>query len=257
MIASIKSEFRKLLTARSTYVLSTIGILFAGGLLCFYAQGYRATDALQNAHFIEGIALLSVTFISVVSGIVALLLITHEYRYNTIMYTLTSSNSRTKSLVAKGFVIACYTMFLGGLMMILGPLLTKLGIAAQGAELTAQTINYGDMIWRCLFYSFGNGMAAFIMAYIIRNQIGAIVTYFIAAGTVEELLTLVLKGNAKYLPFRALNEVVNFSAQTGDAVKAAAAPAGLTVGENALIFTAYMIVGLLVTWFLFLKRDAN
>lgn len=255
MLAAIKSEFRKLLSTRSTYILTILGIVLVGGLLCFYAQGFRAADGrLQNAHNLESVALLSVTIVATITGVVALLLITHEYRYNTIMYTLTSSNGRTKSLIAKGVVIAIYTMAVGGFIIIVGPLLTKLGVAAQGKELVPQTIDYWSIAWRSLFYSLGNGMAAFIMAFIIRNQIGAIVTYFIAAGTIEELLTLVLKDNAKFLPFRALNEVVNFSSQMGIPVEQAGR---LTVNENALLFTAYMLVGLLVTWIVFIKRDAN
>jgi len=254
MIAAIKSEFRKLLTVRSTYVITILGLLLVGGLLCFYAQGYRASDDIQNPRFLEGVALISVTFISIMTGVVALLLTTHEYRHNMIMYTLTSSNSRTKSFLAKAVVIAVYTILVGGLITVLGPLLASAGVAAQGAELVPQTINYVDIMWRSLFYSFGNGMAAFIMAAIIRNQIGAIVTYFVAAGMVEELLTLVLKENAKYLPFRALNEVVNFSAQMGVSMEKAGA---LSITENALVYSVYMIVGLVIAWLLFVRRDAN
>lgn len=255
MFASIKSEFRKLLSARSTYVLTGLGIAVIGGLMSFYAQGYKASpESLLDPRSIESTALLSVTIISVITGVVALLMITHEYRYNTIMYTLTSSNSRTKSLIAKAVVIAFYTMLVGALMLVVGPVLMKLGIAAQGKELAPQVINFGDLIWRSLFYSFGNGMAAFIMAFLIRNQIGAIVTYFIAAGTVEQLLSLVLKDNSKYLPFRALNEVMNFSASAGAPVEQAGA---LSISENALLYTVYMVVGLIITWLVFLRRDAN
>ena len=254
MLASIKSEFRKLLTARSTYVITLLGFLLIGFLLDFYAQGYRATDDINSPQFLEGVSLISVTFISIFAGIVSLLIITHEYRYNTIVYTLTSSNSRTKTFIAKALVVGIYSLVVGGLMAVLGPLLAYLGVSMQGAELAPQTIHVWDIACRALFYSFGNAMAATIIAFIIRNQIGAILTFFIIIGTVEELLTLILKENAKYLPFRALNEVVNFSAQTGAAARDAAA---LSVGENALVFTAYMTVGLIVSWLVFVRRDAN
>lgn len=255
MIASIRSEFRKLLSIRSTYFLTIAGVLLVGLLLDFYAQGYRAGDNVNSPHFITSISLISVTFVSIFAGIVSLLIVTHEYRYNTIMYTLTSANSRTKSLIAKAIVVGSYALAVGVVMMVLGPLLAWLGATANGLEVAPQTIEYGNIIWRCLFYSLGNAMAAFIMASIIRNQIGAIATYFIIAGTVEELLTLILKDNAKFLPFRALNEVVNFSTQTGEAVVRSAG--SLSIGENALVFTAYMVVGLIVSWLLFLRRDAN
>jgi ABC-2 type transport system permease protein len=254
VLASVKSEFRKLLSVRSTYVITILGALLIGGLLNFYAQGYRSANDLVSPNIMEGIALMTVTFISILTGIVALLMVTHEYRHNTIMYTLTSSNSRTKTLIAKAFVIAVYAVVVGAAMAVLGPLLTWLGANLAGGTMAPQSIDYWNIAWRCLFYSFGNAMAAVVIAGLIRNQIGAIVTYFVIAGTIEELLTLVLKENSKYLPFRALNEVVNFSAQTGEVVKDAAA---LSVGENALVFTVYMVIGLLATWIFFLRRDAN
>jgi ABC-2 type transport system permease protein len=254
MLASIKSEFRKLLSIRSTYVLTFLGFLLIGGLLDFYAQGYRATDELSSPQFLEITSLISVTFMAILTGIVALLMVTHEYRHNTIMYTLTSSNSRTKTLVAKAFVIAVYALVTGAFIAVVGPLLAWLGVSMQGASLVPQTVDFWDIAWRGLFYSVGNAMAAFVIAFIIRNQIGAIATYFVIASMVEELLTLVLKGNSKFLPFKALNEVVNFSAHSGEVVRNAAA---LSVGENALVFAGYMVVGLLATWILFLRRDAN
>lgn len=254
MLASVKSEFRKLLSVRSTYVITIMGVLLIGGLLNFYAQGYRSADDLNSPHIMEAVALMTVTFISILTGIVALLMVTHEYRHNTIIYTLTSSNSRTKTFIAKALVIAVYAMVVGVVMMVLGPLLTWLGASLAGGTIVPQTIDYWSIAWRGLFYSFGNAMAAVVIASLIRNQIGAIATYFVIASTVEELLTLVLRENSKFLPFRALNEVVNFSAQAGEVVKDAAA---LSIGENALVFTAYMVVGLLASWFLFLRRDAN
>lgn len=254
MLAAIKSEFRKLLSVRSTYVVTILGFLLIGFLLDFYAQGYRATDDINSPQFLENVSLISVTFMSIFVGIVCLLIITHEYRYNTIMYTLTSSNSRTKTLLAKGLVVACYAVIVGGLMAVAGPLLAYLGVIAQGADLAPQTINFWDILWRCLFYSFGNAIAAFIIAFIIRNQIGAIATFFVIISTVEELLALILRENSKYLPFRTLNEVVNFSAQTGEVVRN---PGALSIGENALVFSLYMVVGLVAAWVLFLRRDAT
>lgn len=245
---------RKLLSVRATYIVTALGVLLIGGLLCFYAQGYRATDDVNNPYFLETAALLGVTFITILTGIICLLMVTHEYRYNTIIYTLTNSNSRTKSFFAKLFVTTGYAVIIGLVMAVLGPLLAWLGVMAQGAELAPQIIRYGDIAWRGLFYSFGNAAAAVVIAFIIRNQIGALATYFIIASTIEELLALILKTNAKYLPFRALNEVVNFSAQSGEVIRD---PAALTVGQNALVFSAYLVIGVFLAWGLFVRKDAN
>lgn len=254
MGATIKSELRKLLSVRSTYMVTILGFVFVCLLLDFYAQGYRATDDIASPHFVTTIALMSVTFISVLVGIVALLLVTHEYRYNTIVYTLTSSNSRTKTLIAKAIVVGGYALLTAAAIAVLGPLFAYLGVLFQGAELAPQTIPVWDILWRSLFYSFGTAVAAFIIAVIIRNQIGALATYFVIINMVEELLTLVLKDNSKYLPFRVLNEVINFSAEASTVPAQAGA---LSIGQNALLFSLYMAVGLVVAWLLFVRRDAS
>ena len=78
-------------------MITILGILLIGGLLNVYAKGYRSANDLASPNRVESISLLSVSFVSILTGIVALLMVTHQYRHNTIMYTLTSSNSRTRA----------------------------------------------------------------------------------------------------------------------------------------------------------------
>src|SRR3981081_3720844 len=111
MIASLRSEFRKLLSVRSTYVLTAL-VLALVTFIAFYVQGWRFSSMeLQNPLLLEN-GIRSALNIAVFGAIVAILLMTHEYRYNTIMYTLTSSNSRSGVLLSKIIVISCYAIFL-------------------------------------------------------------------------------------------------------------------------------------------------
>jgi ABC-2 type transport system permease protein len=194
-------------------------------------------------------AILGALNLVVFGAIVAILLVSHEYRYNTIMYTLTNSNSRSKVLLAKIIVISVYAVFLTILIGILSPVMTHLGIAAHGHTLGPQIVDYGNVIWRSLFYGWAYGMTGLLLAVLIRSQVGAIAALFLLPGLIEQLLTLWLKSNASYLPFTALSNVIN-STPSG-------LPGRLTPSESAGVFLIYLVVGWVVAWILFLRRDAN
>src|SRR5256885_8959719 len=103
MIPALRSEFKKLLSVRSTYVLSLFFLLLIS-FLAFYVDGFKnvpteTTSALDHARaslFVAGNITQIANVISVAGGLIGLLLLTHEYRYNTIVYTITASNSRNK-----------------------------------------------------------------------------------------------------------------------------------------------------------------
>src|ERR1700744_3733974 len=105
MIATLKAEFRKLLTVRSTYVITGL-VLVLVIFVAFYVEGWRLDSAgLRDPTQLAG-DVTGALMITVFGAIVAILLMTHEYRYNTIMYTLTSSNSRSKVFISKFIVVS-------------------------------------------------------------------------------------------------------------------------------------------------------
>jgi ABC-2 type transport system permease protein len=246
MIAALRAELRKLFTLRSTYALTALAFAFVV-LVAFYAKGYRITGAeLHNPHHIADSVILVLNSLPLIFGsIIAILLMTHEYRYNTIMYTLTASNSRTKVLLAKILAISIFGLLFTLGIIILSPLLMYLGVHVHGNSLAHQIIPYGDLLWRCLFYGWASILAGLLLATLIRNQIGAIVALFIIP-TLEQAVALLLKNNAVYLPFMSSNEVL-VSPDKGS----------ISYGHAALVFSAYLIVGWAVAWILFLRRDAN
>ncbi len=246
MIAAIRAEWRKLFTVRSTYVLIILSFLFLI-LVEFYAKGYKAAGAdLHNPHHVADGIIIALNSLPVVLGsIVAILLMTHEYRYNTIMYTLTAVNSRSKVLLAKILAISAFAAVFTFALMVVAPLLIYLGVHAHGNSLAAQTIPYGDLLWRCLFYGWTSILAGLLLAVLIRNQIGAVVALFVIP-SLEQIATLLLKNNAVYLPFTSSNAVL-VSPEKGS----------LSYGHAAMVFSAYLVVGWVVAWILFLRRDAN
>lgn len=249
MMATLKAEFRKLLSVRSTYIITGLVVALVI-FFAFYIEGWRLTgpalhDPTQLAQAVTG-ALGTTVF----CAIVAILLMTHEYRYNTIMYTLTSSNSRTKVLACKLIAISAYALFISALVGILSPTLVALGVHAHGHTLVPQTLHHGDLIWRSLFYGWGYGMAGLLLATLLRNQVASIAALFVIPDLGEQLLGLLLKHNTVYLPFNALNHVINNGMSDPHNGQ-------LSPGKAAAVYSAYLIVGWLVAWILFLKRDAN
>lgn len=244
MAPALKSEFRKFVTVRSTYIL--VGLTFAiVSLFDFYVSGWRANKAdLLNPHLLAGNA--AVMFAPIILGLAVILQLTHEYRYGTINYSLTDSNSRVKLLLAKTLVASALGLLFTAVFGVLGPLLITFGIHAHGLTLVHQTFPYATLVWRDLFFGWGVIMAGFVIAALIRNQIGAIVTFLIVPTTIENLLGLLLKKDVVYLPFSALNAVIGQEDY----------PHSITSTHAAMVASAYLVTGWLVACVLFVRRDA-
>jgi ABC-type transport system involved in multi-copper enzyme maturation permease subunit len=247
MFAAMKSEFRKLLTVRSTYVIVGLALLLVV-FFAFYATGLKvAQAALADPKMLAGQAQQAIASTGLLGSLVAVLLVTHEYRYNTIMYTLSASNSRTKTFFAKFFVATLFALFFALLVGVLAPALTSLAIHIKGFDMVPQKLDIVSLLWTVLYTGWGYTVLAFVFAMIIRLQVGAISALFLFPAMGESLLGLLLKAKAIYLPFNSLQAVVG-----------QASPALLHVspGKGAAIFFGYAAFGLFISWILFLRRDA-
>ena len=247
MMQSLKAEYRKLFTVRSTYVILLI-VLVLMIFFGFFISGWRIDSSdLHNSGTLAGDVTGAVGTVSLFLALIATLLMTHEYRYNTIMHTLTLSNSRSRTLLAKILILSSIAVIFTVVVGVLAPLLAVAGIHAHHLKLVPQTLHFGDLLWRCLLFGWGYTMTGLLLATLIRNQIGALLTLFIVPGTVEALAGLILKKNVVYLPFSALESVIGNSRYSGS----------ITNIHAAMVFMAYFIVGWIVAWSLFLSRDAN
>src|SRR6185437_5947661 len=128
MINALKAEFRKLLSVRSTYILISVAILFVI-FFTFYIEGYHLSGKdLLNKHLYNDDIVGALTSLPLIFGaIIAILLMTHEYRYNTITYSLTLSNSRSKVLAAKLIVTSVFALLFTIAIAVLAPVMSYLG----------------------------------------------------------------------------------------------------------------------------------
>ena len=247
MISAIRSELRKLLSVRSTYVIIIIcmGIV---GLFAGFGDGFRATpQGLQSPGQLMSESFNAIVFVGLILAFAGLLLMGHEYRYNTIMYTLTISNRRFKVLLAKLAVFTLFAVVTSLLMAFFSPLCTIIGAHLHGYKIGPQHFDYWSVIWRCLFVGWGYAMYAFILVTIMRNQVGSIVTYLLVPLIGENILIHIFKSIDKYMPFTMLQSV--------------AAPDSLgnhTTSAHAMtVALVYVVVGLVIGTVLFARRDAN
>jgi ABC-2 type transport system permease protein len=247
MIPAIRSEFRKLLTVRSTYITVAFALVLEG-IFAFWANGYKVDPkALAAPNFLQSQIVDAVSALGLIGAIVTVLLMTYEYRFNTITYTLTVTNRRLKVLLAKVIVATCFALVFTVIMATISPLAAMLGAHINGLTISPQNIAYSAIAWKVLFYGWGFGMAGLLIAALVRNQIGAIAALLLLPGLVEQLLGLLLKSNSIYLPFSALDTVAHTG--TGSHV--------LTSASAALVFLCYLVVGWIVAAVLFVRRDAN
>jgi ABC-2 type transport system permease protein len=259
MMPSIKSEFKKLLTVRSTYIISA-GFLLLTAIVDLYIHGYKDATVLGKGGsdnlFVAGSVTQIANTLSVAGAIIGLLLLAHEYRYNTIMYTLTASNSRAKVLFSKVAAILIYVFIYSLLAGIISTAMIYAGVALSGHSLPHQDINYLTYLAKIVFTCEAFALVGLLFAALIRNQVGAIAALFVLPNTVEGLLTLLLKHNSVYLPFIALSQVSQAPSQTAHGTSGAGL-GSLSPTKGALVFMIYLVVGYLIAWYLFLKRDAN
>jgi ABC-type transport system involved in multi-copper enzyme maturation permease subunit len=249
MISTFKAELRKIYTIRSTY--ATLAFCFA--IMCIYAfwvEGYKAGDGSRSVSDIHKLAFLlrdAVGNLAFFGGIVGVLCFSNEYRYNTITYTLTASNSRLRILAAKILSVTLYSIFFTLFVAVFATALMYIGLSLKGLSLGHQEFP-ADIIYKIFFTSWGFSMAGLLMASLIRNQVGAIATFFAFPAFIEPLAGLALKDNRIYLPFAAMQQVTLASPE----LKHALSPA-----KAAAVFGTYIVVGWIIGWYLFIKRDAN
>jgi ABC-2 type transport system permease protein len=243
MISAIKSEFRKLLTIRSTYVICLLSFALLV-FFAFYIGGLRAGAASNDPGKLTSDVMGAINFLSIFIAIASALIMTHEYRYNTILYTLTASKSRLRVLLAKVIVVSVFSIVFTLVAGTLSPILSYMGMSLHHLTVVHQNIQISDLLWRGIFYGWAYGMIGLLFATLIRSQIGTMVAIFFIPSTIEPLLGLLLKEKVAYLPFNALNAIAgNLTV--------------LTHAKAAVLVTVYLLAGWIIAFVLFLRRDAN
>ena len=248
---TLAAEFRKLFTVPSTYAAAALAFVVTAGLATYLVGWYASSADLAKRTFLATRVADPIALVAILGTVVGVLVITHEYRYNLLPYTLTATNNRNKVLAAKLAVVTTFAVVLA-----LGVDLVALAgssVAAhlvQGDELAPQTLGYGDLLWRTVLYGWGYVIAGTAIALLVRNQVGAVVTAFVLFGPVEGILSSALGTYGYLLPFTALANVLGSKLSNS-------ALTSVSHQQAALAFLFDITIVVSVGWLGFLRRDAS
>lgn len=250
MIAALKSEFQKFFSVRSTYVITLLmmGLVW---FICYKTSNDIAVSPhpIQAALTIEYLARNVMPLGGIFAAIIVALSVLHEYRYNTITYSLTMIR-RSKFLAAKLIASVAVVIMLLALLTVAILVGAFTGSLGHTIHLLAG-VSVMHVLWVSAFYMLGFSLLGALIALLVRSPVASFAIIFVVPSTIEPLLGLVLKAKVMYLPFTLLGNVLD------GPTKNMYDKMSFTSGKAAVIFLIYLIVGWIVGWILFLRRDAN
>jgi|GEM_PF-203741 hypothetical protein len=231
MIAQLKSEIRKLLSVRSTYILLAVALALIGlfAYLGTSSIAYETVtceptgEVLMSRDYVDERLqdktpeevcggpvsrvqeiirdlpkerLLfnlqeAVPIIVTFASVILVLFVAHEFRYNLINYTLTISNSRSKVLLSKLAVGVSFTTLAVLLAIGVNVAATFAAVSIKDLNLPAQDYNWLYILGRHVVYALGYTLLAVSVAVLVRNLVFAIVAIFVLP-TLEGIASFLL-----------------------------------------------------------------
>jgi hypothetical protein len=251
MMPTLTAEFRKLCTVRSTYGAAALAFVVTAALAAYLA-GWHATSAdLAKRDFLATRVADPIALVAIIGTVVGVLVVTHEYRYNLLLYTQTATNNRNKVLAAKLVVVTTFAVVLSvGVDLVALAASSMAAHLVHGRELAPQTLGYGDLLWRTVLYGWGYAIAGFAIALLVRNQVGTLVTAVVLFGPAEGILSEAFGTYGYLLPFTALANVLG-SKLSNEALVSVSHP------RAALAFLIDITIVVSVGWLAFVRRDAS
>lgn len=206
MSALIAAEARKLRTVRTTWVLTFIGwglVVLSTSVYVFVEQfsgPFRGTDGNVAA------AVDQIGSNSVIILIVAILIVTTEFRHGTMGRTLQLTPSRTRVLLSKMATGALYAVafFVTGLVIVAA--VVAVGGAAKDVspQLGSETL---ASLWQGPAGLVLNAILGVAIGALLRSQVVTITLTLVWLFVAESLVNGLLPAVGRWLPFQALNAV--------------------------------------------------
>jgi ABC-2 type transport system permease protein len=269
--SALRYEWMRLRTLRSTWWLTGLSLLIAGllGLAAFGIKhppvgGPQALTITDYGDIITGGGGGAIFLVSILLSIIGVFAIGHEYRYGTIRPTLTALPRRSNVLAAKVIVVAAYVFVVALVSLvlryvvavaILGHRLLKLGLFPSPMA----RVWIGSIVFTVIF-----ALVGFALAGLFRNIPAAIVTVIVLPLIAENILRGLLglqvfhsiRGFAKVLPFFAGSQILRYGSPGTSGNDTGTGHSAPSPVDGLLIFIAFLVIVLGVSWVLFEKRDA-
>lgn len=251
MSGPLAAELRKLWTLRTTWVLSAIGfglvLLSTGELMLAEVVVGPDTAAVERT----ATAVAQVGNNSIIVLVVALLVMTSEFRHDTVGRTLQLTPSRGRVLIAK---LGAGALFAATFFVIsTGLVAVTLSVGSVlGGEPLVLSAEVGRALWHGLAGLVLTGALGVAIGALVRSQVVAITASLAWLFIVENLAAAMHYGIGRWLPVQALHAVF-----LGDAAQAiepgVIGPLGPSVAMA--VFLGYVVAATSTAGVLMTVRD--
>ena len=256
ILRSVRAEWIKLWTLRSTWITSFIAIaltvLFGAGLTAAFGQSERYQDIAKES------ITAGLNFGQIVVAVLGALIITGEYSSGQIRSSLAAVPKRGRLLLSKAVVLAVVSFILGSVSVFLSWAISKPFLGEHAGSLT--DAHYAGYIW-------GSGLAYAVIAlmtlgigFLLRSTAGAITVIvsllFVVAVPLQlaaskwEWINKVMGCLPSTVSSAVSDPFQNATQWGGDGVQF------LSHGQAIAVFVAWALVPLIAAWVVFSRRDA-
>ncbi|GGO10325.1 ABC transporter permease [Microbispora rosea subsp. aerata] len=253
----VRAELRKLFTTRLWWIMLIVTLLLVGMYLGFFmafagvSQDGGAMPELDTPQWTE-IAWATGASTGIFVMILGVVMMTSEYRYQTITGTFLVTPRRGLVIVAKllaglivGALFALAVLVFEAVTVI--PAVTLAGGEFSPSASRVPQISLGIVATLTLYAVFGIGLGA-----LVRNQIGGIVAAVVWSYVIEGIFTGIpaLHGVGKWLPAGAAQALMSIDLDTG-----LGRPEWLPAWAGALVLVGYGLVFAAVAAATTVRRD--
>ena len=256
VLRSVRAEWLKLWTLRSTWITSFIAIaltvLFGAGLAAALGQSEEYQDRAMN------LITSGLTFGQIVVAVLGALIITGEYSSGQIRSSLAAVPRRGRLLLSKAVVLSVSSFLLGSVSVFLSWAISKPFLGEHAGSLTDS--HYFGHIWGSGLVFVGIALMTLGIGFLLRSTAGAITV------VVSLLFVITIPLQLAASKWEWINKVIGCLPSTvSEAVSdpfqrttewGAQGVQFLSHGQAVAVFAAWALVPLIIAWFVFSRRDA-
>ena len=256
VLRSIRAEWIKIWTLRSTWVTSFIAIaltvLFGAGISAAVGKSEQYQDMAKDS------ITAGLSFGQIVIAVLGALIITGEYSSGQIRSSLAAVPHRGRLLLSKAVVLSVISFILGSVSVFLSWAISKPFLGEHAGSLTDS--HYLGYIWGSGLAFVGIALMTLGIGFLLRSTAGAITV------VVSLLFVISVPLQIAASKWDWANKVIGclpstVSGAVSDPFQRTTEWGGqgaqfLTQGQAIAVFVAWAIVPLIAAWFVFSRRDA-
>ena len=252
ILRSVRAEWIKLWTLRSTWITSFIAIaltvLFGAGLAAAFGQSEQYQDTAKES------ITAGLNFGQIVVAVLGALIITGEYSSGQIRSSLAAVPRRGRLLLSKAVVLSVVAFLLGSGSVLLSWAISKPFLGEHAGSLTDW--DYSAYILGSGLDCVGIALMALGIGFLLRSTAGAI-TMIVSLLFVADLPLQMMSQKWEWagklmecLPRSVAAALSDLSINWSDGTHS------LTQSQAIAIFAAWAIIPVIAAWLVFSRRDA-